>query len=157
MNRKIHRYSVRCLPPPSAASQLVPSAGVCPEVEGMCLQEGFHLSVLVRNVPCTNLENTTEVISGARSKASRVQKLPKMGLSDTAHRRFGHGASEKGKAGHLHVAQGPCGFPAVGCWTTCLLLCSSSPAAMGTSRPCPTEGQTQSSKENPKCFLASIA
>lgn len=117
------------------------------------------MSVLLANVPCTNLEKATEVISGARSRASHVQKLLKMGLSDTAHRHFGHGASEKRKARHLQAAQGSCGFPAVGCWTTCLLLCSSSPAAMGISLPCPTEGQTQtqSSKENPKCFLASIA
>lgn len=57
--------------------------------------------MLVANIPCTNLENATGVISGARSRALGAPKLPKMGLSDTAHRHFGHRASEKRKAGHL--------------------------------------------------------
>lgn len=57
--------------------------------------------MLVANIPCTNLENATEVISGACSRALGAQKLPNMGLSDTAHRHFGHRASEQWKAGHL--------------------------------------------------------
>lgn len=57
--------------------------------------------MLVANIPCTNLENATGVISGARSRALGAQKLPKMGLSDTARRHFGHRDSEKWKAGHL--------------------------------------------------------
>lgn len=63
--------------------------------------------MLVANIPCTNLENATEVISGARSRALGAQKLPKMGLSDTAHRHFGHRASGKWKTGHLQQHRAP--------------------------------------------------
>lgn len=63
-----------------------------------------------------------------------AQKLPKMGLSDTAHRHFGHGASEKWKTGHLQqhralVASLP--------WDVGEFAHCSAPA--GTARPCPTE------------------
>lgn len=94
--------------------------------------------MLVANIPCTNLENAAEVISGARSRALGAQNLPKMGLSNTAHRNFGHGASEKWKAGHLqqHGA-----LVASLLWDVGELAHCSAPA--WTARPCPTGQQRE--------------
>lgn len=104
--------------------------------------------MLVANIPCTNLENATEVISGEHSRALGAQNLPKMGLSDTAHRRFGHGASEKWKAGHLQqlralVASLP--------WDVGELAHCSAPA--WTVRPCPTEQQREPQEPFGLCFM----
>lgn len=94
--------------------------------------------MLVANIPCTNLENATEVISGACSRALGAQKLPNMGLSDTAHRHFGHGASEQWKAGHLQQHRA---LVASLLWDVGERAHCSAPA--WTARPRPTEQQRE--------------
>lgn len=94
--------------------------------------------MLVANIPCTNLENATEVISGAHSRALAAQKLPKMGLLDTAHRHFGQGASGKWEAGHLQQHRA---LVASLLWDVGELAPYSAPA--WTARPCPTEQQME--------------
>lgn len=94
--------------------------------------------MLVANIPCTNLEDATEVISGALSRALGAQILPKMGLSDTAHKHFGQGASEKWKAGHVQQHRAPVTSLL---WDVGELAHCSAPA--WTACPCPTEKQRE--------------
>lgn len=76
-----------------------------------------------------------EVISGARSSASHIEKLPKMGLSDAAHRHLGHGALEKSTAGHLHTAQGSCGSLPSPLRDVGQLACFSAPGTSAATGP----------------------
>lgn len=103
--------------------------------------------MLVANIPCTNLENATEVISGVCSRALGAQKLPKMGLSDIAHRHFVLGPQKSGK-------QDTCSSTGL-LWLPCLGMLENLPTALlqlGLHIPVP-----QSSKGNLECFLASIS